>query len=67
VEAEFVGHPLAELPLPTMSREQFAGERPGPRTTWIGLLPGSRPKEIRDNLPEMLEAAWSMVDLRPWG
>ena len=31
VEAEFVGHPLAELPLPTISREEFATEqRPGP-------------------------------------
>ena len=24
VKAEFVGHPLAELPLPTITREQFA-------------------------------------------
>jgi lipid A disaccharide synthetase len=58
VEAEFVGHPLAELPLPTISRAQFA-EQHGldPAATWIGLLPGSRPKEIRGNLPRMLEAA----------
>ena len=28
-----------------------------PAKTWIGVLPGSRPKEIRDHLPEMLEAA----------
>ena len=26
VDAEFVGHPLADLPLPTISREQFAAE-----------------------------------------
>jgi lipid-A-disaccharide synthase len=58
VKAEFVGHPLAELPLPTISREQFAAEnRLDPAKTWIGLLPGSRPREIRDHLPEMLEAA----------
>jgi lipid-A-disaccharide synthase len=58
VEAEFVGHPLAELPLPGVSREQFAAENGlDPAMTWIGLLPGSRPKEIRANLPEMLEAA----------
>jgi lipid-A-disaccharide synthase len=58
VKAEFVGHPLAELPLPAVSREQFAAENGlNPARTWIGLLPGSRPKEIRDNLPEMLEAA----------
>jgi lipid-A-disaccharide synthase len=58
VNAEFVGHPLAELDLPTISRADFA--RPyglDPAKTWIGLLPGSRAKEIRDNLPEMLAAA----------
>jgi lipid-A-disaccharide synthase len=58
VEAEFVGHPLAELPLPSISREQFARENGlNPQKTWIGLLPGSRPREIRDHLPEMLRAA----------
>jgi lipid-A-disaccharide synthase len=58
VEAEFVGHPLAELPLPAVSREQFARENGlNPQKTWIGLLPGSRPREIRDHLPEMLKAA----------
>jgi lipid-A-disaccharide synthase len=58
VEAEFVGHPLAELPLPSVSREEFAAENGlDPAKTWIGLLPGSRPKEIRDHLPEILRAA----------
>ena len=58
VEAEFVGHPLAELPLPAISREQFARENGlNLQMTWIGLLPGSRPREIRDHLPEMLKAA----------
>ncbi len=58
VAAEFVGHPLAELPPPTLPRAQFAAENDlDPAKTWIGLLPGSRPKEIRDNLPEMLKAA----------
>jgi lipid-A-disaccharide synthase len=58
VEAEFVGHPLAELPLPTISRETFAREAGlDPSKGWIGLLPGSRAKEIRLNLPEMLRTA----------
>jgi len=58
VDAEFVGHPLAELPLPTISRKQFALENGlDAANTWIGLLPGSRPREIRDLLPEMLLAA----------
>jgi lipid-A-disaccharide synthase len=63
VEAEFVGHPLAELPLPAIGRAQFAAENGlDPSATWIGLLPGSRPKEIRDHLPEMLEAAWLLTE-----
>jgi lipid-A-disaccharide synthase len=58
VQAEFVGHPLAELPLPSISREQFAKENGlDLASMWIALLPGSRPKEVRANLPEMLEAA----------
>jgi lipid-A-disaccharide synthase len=58
VDASYVGHPLADLPLPAISREQFA-EQNGldPRNRWIGLLPGSRAKEIRLNLPEMIHAA----------
>jgi lipid-A-disaccharide synthase len=64
VEAEFVGHPLAELSLPTISREQFAAENGlDPGAAWIGLLPGSRPKEIRGNLPEMLRGARLLVEL----
>jgi lipid-A-disaccharide synthase len=58
VEAEFVGHPLAELPLPSISRAEFAAQNGlDPAKTWIGLLPGSRLREIRDHLPEMLKAA----------
>ena len=58
VEAEFVGHPLADLPQPSISRELFARESDlNPSRSWIALLPGSRAKEIGDNLPQMLAAA----------
>ena len=62
VNATYVGHPLADLPLPTISREVFA-EQNGldAAKMWIGLLPGSRAKEIRLNLPEMLHAARILV------
>jgi lipid-A-disaccharide synthase len=57
VTVEFVGHPLAELELPAVSRGEFAAANVlDPAQTWIGLLPGSRAKEIRDHLPEMLRA-----------
>lgn len=64
VNAEFVGHPLAELPPPSISREDFARANSlDPAKTWIGLLPGSRLKEIRNHLPEMLQAAdWLFHD-----
>ncbi len=58
VEAAFVGHPLAELPPPTVTREQYAAEHGlDPSKPWVGLLPGSRPGEIALNLPGMLGAA----------
>jgi lipid-A-disaccharide synthase len=58
VEAEFVGHPLATLPLPTVSREEYAYRyRLDPEKKWLALLPGSRQKEIKSNLPEMVMAA----------
>ncbi len=62
VTVDFVGHPLAERALPSVSRELFASQNDlNPAKTWIGLLPGSRAKEIRDNLPEMLKAARELV------
>lgn len=58
IEAEFVGHPLAELPEPAISRADFAtASSLNPSGRWIALLPGSREKEIRSNLPTMLAAA----------
>jgi lipid-A-disaccharide synthase len=61
VEAEFVGHPLADQPAQSISRRQFAGENDlDPAKTWIGLLPGSRPREIRDHLPTILRAAQAL-------
>jgi lipid-A-disaccharide synthase len=58
VAAEFVGHPLAELPLPTISREAYAQENNlDPAKPWIALLPGSRWREIDANLPTMVQMA----------
>jgi lipid-A-disaccharide synthase len=61
VDAAFVGHPLAELPLPTISREDYATAHGlDPAKHWIALLPGSRWKEIRSNLDPLLDlTTWS--------
>jgi lipid-A-disaccharide synthase len=47
VEAEFVGHPLADISPPACTA----------RPHQIALLPGSRRKELKLNLPTMLRAA----------
>jgi lipid-A-disaccharide synthase len=58
VDAEYVGHPLADIMGPPLSREQLAA-RAGVNTSreWIALLPGSRLREAAANLPTMLRAA----------
>ena len=58
VDVSYVGHPLAHAAASDVSREDFAAEN-GLNTAkqWIALLPGSRPKEVLLNLPEMLLAA----------
>lgn len=50
VEAEYVGHPLIDIARPTPPHLR------SPQTP-IGLLPGSRQKEISMNLPVLLQAA----------
>jgi lipid-A-disaccharide synthase len=66
IAAEFVGHPLAELPPPAVTREQFAVENDlNPACTWIALLPGSRLTEARDHLPTMLQASRDLPETAP--
>ena len=58
VNAEFVGHPLAELSRPTISRAEYATKfGVDPARLWITLMPGSRRKEVRMNLPGIVQAA----------
>src|SRR3984957_12510136 len=58
VAADFVGHPLADLDPPTVTREAFARENGLDASKfWVGLLPGSRTRELDANLPTMFEAA----------
>jgi lipid-A-disaccharide synthase len=58
VDATFVGHPLADLPKPQNTRGEYATQhRLDPDKLWITLMPGSRMKEVRMNLPTILESA----------
>ena len=58
VDATFVGHPLADLPHPAVERNDYAAQyKLDPLKYWITLMPGSRVKEVRMNLPGILESA----------
>ncbi|HZQ67455.1 MAG TPA: lipid-A-disaccharide synthase [Terriglobales bacterium] len=70
VDATFVGHPLANLPFPVIQRAEYAAQyKLDANKQWITLMPGSRVKEVRMNLPTILEAAkhvgWSHEFLLP--
>src|SRR5256714_4659949 len=55
VDAEFVGHPLAEFPHPAIERADYAVQyKLDPEKHWITLMPGSRVKEVRMNLPTIM-------------
>src|SRR5512135_3733466 len=56
VEAEYVGHPLADLG-PPQGPFALLTPSPVPAERIIALLPGSRRKEVAMNLPIMLQAA----------
>lgn len=57
VDATFVGHPLADLPAPAITHAAYAAEHGLDLAKhWITLMPGSRRKEVRMNLPAILEA-----------
>ena len=58
VPVEYVGHPLVDLVETNLTREEFFA-RGGldPSVPTIALLPGSREKVVRFNLPPMFECA----------
>jgi lipid-A-disaccharide synthase len=61
VDATFVGHPLADLPQPSISRPDYAAQFGlDPAKPWITLMPGSRMKEVRMNLGTIVEASLLM-------
>lgn len=65
VKVDFVGHPLVDSVHRSMTREQFAAKFGlNARQQILALLPGSRPSEIRRNLPIILEACKRLVENR---
>ncbi len=63
VPAHFVGHPLLDSVKVGRDRQSFCDQYGiDPRHTIIGLLPGSRRKEIANLLPDFLDAAMMLRD-----
>lgn len=71
-QASYVGHPLgdglaaaaeseADLPAALLDSAQASEQE----TPWVGILPGSRRREIAENLPLLLEAAAELQSRRP--
>jgi lipid-A-disaccharide synthase len=57
VPVEFVGHPLIDQATATTSRHEFLrAQGLDPSRPVLALLPGSRPSELRHNLPAMADA-----------
>jgi lipid-A-disaccharide synthase len=58
LEAVFTGHPLLDLAKPSSSREDFLKELGmDPKKPVVGVLPGSRKKEVENLLPVIMRAA----------
>ena len=58
VDAEYVGHPLLDTVTTTCTKEQFYQQQHIPDDALcVGLLPGSRKREIQSLLPDFLAAA----------
>ncbi len=58
IQVDFVGHPLVDGVRTTMKKTDFLRQHNIPEeNTIIGLLPGSRSREIRNLLPSFLQAA----------
>jgi lipid-A-disaccharide synthase len=58
VDAEYVGHPLLDSVRCTLTKEEFRAQQQLPANVkCIGLLPGSRKREIDSLLPIFLKAA----------
>jgi len=66
VPCEFVGHPLLDAMAPSYDRADLRKRFGFDATTLvIGLLPGSREREVRSLLPVMMQAAARLARLHP--
>lgn len=63
ISSEYLGHPLLDVIKLTMTREEvFQKFNLDPEKRLIGIMPGSRRREVRALLPIMLDAARRLLD-----
>ena len=66
VKTTYIGHPLARIVKPSLTRDQFCekfGIAPGDRI--VVLLPGSRHGEVARHIPHLLDAAQRIQKQQP--
>ncbi len=65
-DVTYVGHPLADHVKPTLAKDDFLGKYGiSARKTIVGIMPGSRRKEIATMLPVFLKAASILQKVHP--
>ena len=66
VPTTYIGHPLARIVKPSLTRSQFC-EKFGlsPSDRFVVLLPGSRHGEVARHMPYLLDAAQRIQDVQP--
>ena len=63
INAEYLGHPLLDVIKLTMTKEEIIAKfNLDPTKKLIGIMPGSRRREVRVLLPIMLDAAQRLLD-----
>ncbi|NOZ61966.1 MAG: lipid-A-disaccharide synthase [Calditrichaeota bacterium] len=66
IDAKFVGHPLLEVISAQMSKNEFFKQNHlNPQKKTVGLLPGSRPLEVKRLLSTMAESTSSLREKHP--
>lgn len=63
--AQYIGHPIGDSWREAHRHESGAPEALLEPAEWIGILPGSRKREVRENLPLLLKAAATLRAQRP--
>lgn len=65
-DVSYVGHPLADFVKPSLSKDEFLAKHGiHPAKKIVGIMPGSRRKEIASMLPVFLQAAIQLHKVHP--